>query len=72
MIANSEINKLTQSTRTENLQSDPQRLLNSPIAKQQQNQILTSAEDWIGNRPFLCMGIAMTIGVTLGCLIKRR
>ncbi|QDU37174.1 hypothetical protein Mal4_14830 [Maioricimonas rarisocia] len=37
-----------------------------------QNSLLPAAEEWIGDHALLCVGAAMAIGVTIGCLIKRR
>lgn len=36
------------------------------------NQVTSAIERWIGNHPVLCVGVAMTFGVAIGCLIKRR
>mgnify|MGYP007059386060 CR=1 FL=1 len=31
-----------------------------------------SVEHWIGAHPHLCIGAALTVGVTIGWLVKRR
>lgn len=29
-------------------------------------------DDWIGRNPAVCVGVALVLGVTIGCLVKRR
>lgn len=36
------------------------------------SEILDQMEHWIGCHPALCVGLAMAVGVTIGCLVKRR
>ncbi len=31
-----------------------------------------TSRKWVNSNPYIALGIAATIGVTLGCLIKRR
>ncbi|TWT61397.1 hypothetical protein Pan54_21330 [Rubinisphaera italica] len=31
-----------------------------------------TSRKWVSSNPYIALGIAATIGVTLGCLIKRR
>lgn len=35
-------------------------------------RLTAAAEGWIGDHPVLCVSAAITVGVVLGCLIKRR
>jgi len=39
--------------------------------EQPQETFLPAAGEWIGSHPLLCVGAAMAIGATIGCLIKR-
>ena len=38
----------------------------------EEHAILAATEDWIKKHPIICVGAALTMGVLLGCLIKRR
>lgn len=37
-----------------------------------QHEMIRSAERWVGDHPVLCVAAAISMGVILGCLIKRR
>jgi ElaB/YqjD/DUF883 family membrane-anchored ribosome-binding protein len=37
-----------------------------------QHQLVTSVGNWIGEHPVLSVGVALSLGVALGCLVKRR
>jgi ElaB/YqjD/DUF883 family membrane-anchored ribosome-binding protein len=41
-------------------------------AKAELSKALQYVEDWVGDHPATAVGIALALGVTLGCLIKRR
>lgn len=44
----------------------------SEKTKTDPSEILEQMEHWIGRHPSLCVGLAMAVGVTIGCLVKRR
>ena len=43
-----------------------------PVENRPQNDFVTAMGDWIGRHPAVCIGVAVTLGAALGCLIKRR
>lgn len=52
--------------------SETKRVSASEKAKSDPSEILEQMEHWIGRHPSLCVGLAMAVGVTIGCLVKRR
>jgi ElaB/YqjD/DUF883 family membrane-anchored ribosome-binding protein len=44
----------------------------SETSKTDPSEILKTMEHWIGHHPSLCAGLAMAVGVIIGCLVKRR
>ena len=36
------------------------------------HQLVNVIGDWIGQHPVLCVGVALSLGAALGCLVKRR
>lgn len=52
--------------------SRTKRVAASEKAKSAPSEILEQMEHWIGRHPSLCVGLAMAVGVTIGCLVKRR